>query len=63
MKRREVKTQGGEGEEEEEEEACLDNGSNKALTEKKTRGHHAAPKAAIISFPARPLKTSSATSY
>lgn len=44
---------GGEGEEEEEEEeARLDNGSNKALTEKKTRGHHAAPKAMIISFPA-----------
>lgn len=58
MKRREVTVQGGEGEEEadeeeeEEEKARLDNGSNKALTEKKTRGHHAAPKAVIISFPA-----------
>lgn len=55
MKRREVKAQGGEGREEEEEqeaeEAYLNNGSNKALTEKKTRGHHAAPKAVIIKFP------------
>lgn len=41
-----------EEQEEEEEEAHLDNGSNKALTEEKTRGHHAAPKAVIISFPA-----------
>lgn len=52
-KKREVKGTGGEGEEEEEEEkARPDYGSNKALMEKKARGHHAATKAAIISFPA-----------
>lgn len=35
---------GQEDEDEEEEEACLNNGSHKALTGKKTRGHHAALK-------------------
>lgn len=47
MKRREVKEK-----RKKEEESRLGNGSNKALTAKKTGGHHAAPKAVIISFPA-----------